>query len=68
MAMENDTIASPSGVSLVGGLAVVAFYWVHLAASGIDIGAGGVEITLFISAFLAQYIPLEIIRTKLEEN
>ena len=64
MAMEDDTIPSPAGISLVGASAVVIFYWLHLAALGIAIGTSGVEITVFIAAFLAQYIPLAAIKSE----
>ena len=68
MEMENDTIPPPAGISLVGAAAVVIFYWLHLAALEIGIGTSGVEITIFIAAFLAQYIQLAAIKSQQDEH
>lgn len=57
----------PVAVALVGGLAVVVFYWLHNAAVGVQmISETGVEITLFITAFLSQYSPLKMLEDRLE--
>ena len=68
MAMENDTIPSPAAISFVGAAAVVIFYWLHLAALELSVGTSGVEITVFIAAFLAQYIPLMAIKSEHENH
>ncbi|QGA80950.1 hypothetical protein [Candidatus Nanohalobium constans] len=62
-----ERIPSPAGISLIGAATVVILYWVHLVALGTGIGETGVEITLFISAFLAQYIPLAALKSDLQE-
>jgi hypothetical protein len=64
--MDEDDMVAPAGVALVGALAVVIFYWLHQLVFGIDlVTETGVEITLFIAAFLAQYIPLKILEDRL---
>lgn len=68
MAVE-DEFPSPAVISLVGAIAVVLFYWLHLWAVGDGFAwdEDGVEITLFIAAFLAQYIPLAGIKSRIED-
>jgi len=68
MAMENDVIPNPAGISFVGAAAVVISYWVYLAALQQSIGTSGVDITIFIAAFLAQYIPLAAIKSRHEDH
>ena len=63
----DDNIPSPAGISFIGAAAVVIFYWLHIVALGVTVEPGtGIEITLFISAFLAQYIPLTAINTEID--
>jgi hypothetical protein len=59
-----DEIPSPAGISLIGAVAVVVFYWLHLAAVNAVSAAPGIEVTLFIAAFLAQFIPLSMIEDR----
>jgi hypothetical protein len=57
----------PAGVALIGGLAVVIFYWIHNAVLAVEVlSESGIEITLFAAAFLSQYIPLKILEGRLE--
>ena len=57
----HDEMVAPVGVVLVGAMTVVLFYWVHRAVLGIGLmSANSVEVTLFLAAFLSQYIPLKI--------
>ena len=61
-----DDIPSPSGISMVGAASVVVFYWIHMALTdAMTFSAQGVEITLFVSAFLAQYIPLIVLKEEM---
>lgn len=63
----DDEMVMPVAVALVGCLAVVVFFWLHNAAVGVQmISETGVEITLFIAAFLSQYIPLKILEDRLD--
>lgn len=66
----DDEMIMPAAAALIGALAVVVFYWIHNAAvNGQDvqmISDTGVEITLFIAAFLSQYIPLKILEDRLD--
>jgi len=60
-----DDIPSPAAISMVGAASVVVFYWIHMALTdAMTFSAQGVEVTLFISAFLAQYIPLAMLEER----
>lgn len=65
--MVEDGGFVPAGVALIGGLAVVIFYWLHNAVVGVEmLSEYGLEVTLFAAAFLSQYIPLKILEDRLE--
>ena len=67
--MNEEDIPSPAGISLAGAIAVILVYWVHLALiSQPLINENGVSITIFVSAFVAQYIPLRVLKTRLLED
>lgn len=67
--MDNEDGFSPAGISFVGALSVILFYWIYAAlVSTADIMVTGVEITVFVSAFLSQYIPLALLKDELQDG
>lgn len=64
--MNEEDLPSFSALSLVGAAAVVIVYWIHLALINRPlIDETGVSLTIFISAYLAQYLPLRALKTRL---
>lgn len=58
----ND-LPSPASLSFVGAVSVLVVYWLHLALLGLPLAnETGVSITILVSAFLAQYIPLRLLK------
>lgn len=58
---NNDDGLGPAITSLIGAIAVVLAYWLHLYLVAEPVPRdNGIEITIFIASFLAQYIPLSM--------
>lgn len=60
--LEDENVPAAT-ISLLGALAVLLVYWAHLALLELPlVNDTGVSLTVLISAFLAQYIPLKIMK------
>jgi hypothetical protein len=68
---ENKPGLMPVTTSIAGAIGVLAVYWFHLFLIELPITDDtGVSFTIFVSAFIAQYIPLKTAESKyhLEEK
>lgn len=62
---QNETDFMPGLVSITGAIGVLAVYWFHLFLMEIPLTDGtGLSLTVFISTFVAQYIPLKTAESK----
>lgn len=67
----NNSGLMPVTTSIAGAIGVLAVYWFHLFLMELSVtDSTGVSITIFLSAFTAQYIPLKTAESKyrLEEK
>lgn len=66
--LDNSDIF-PLSTSIIGGLSVVIFYWLHLfLVMDTMPNTGGMSFTVLLAAFFSQYVPLSIVKSKLEED
>lgn len=65
----DDSDIFPVSTSIMGGLSVIVFYWLHLFLVAETMpSAGGVSFTVFLAAFFSQYVPLRIVQSKLNDS
>lgn len=68
MKEPNNSDIFPLSTSIVGGLSVAIFYWLHLFLVAETMPSGSISFTVFLAAFFAQYVPLRIVQSKLNDN
>ena len=67
--MIDEIDINPLGTGFSGGIAVVLVYWIYLAlVSRPPLEEAGVSITIFLSAMIAQYIPLRVLEMRMAEE